>query len=152
MKIAYIGGGSAYAPGVLRAFIGLREVFGGSEVALMDINGPNLEVVRRLGERMAWGAGADLRITATQEGREAVGWLGRGLSQARWSTRFTVGGEDGGEMMAREHERVMGDPAVHGRVKSMFRLARRYGRLPNEYMQYYYYPEETVAEARSAPK
>src|SRR4051794_16283646 len=72
MKIAYIGGGSAYAPGVLRAFIGLREVFGGSEIALMDIDGPNLEVVRRLGEGMARAAGAELRITATQERREAV--------------------------------------------------------------------------------
>jgi 6-phospho-beta-glucosidase len=41
---------------------------------------------------------------------------------------------------------------VSNRVKRQFRLARDYGRLPNSYMQYYYYREETVAEAQAAPQ
>jgi 6-phospho-beta-glucosidase len=266
MKIAYIGGGSAYAPGVLRAFIGLGELFGGSDVTLMDIDGPNLDVVRRLGERMARAAGVDLRITATQDrrsavagadfvltsfraggftaraldeaiplrygviGQETVGpggfffalrnmavirelcaemeevcpdawlvnyanptniigeavsrfsevkvmalcdggkhdafqvaealghspgeveFLGLGLNHATWSTRFTIAGEDGVEMMEREYTRVMDNPELPNKLKRMFMLAKRYGRLPNEYMQYYYFPEETLAEALAAPK
>ena len=72
MKIAYIGGGSAYAPGVLRAFIGLKGLFNGSEIALVDIDGPNLEIIRRLGERMARAENADLHITATTDRRAAL--------------------------------------------------------------------------------
>jgi 6-phospho-beta-glucosidase len=266
MKIAYIGGGSAYAPGVLRAFIENQELFDGSEIALMDIDAANLELVRRLGERMARAAGAGLRITATQDrrsaiagagfvltsfragcfqaraldersplgygviGQETVGpggfffalrnlrvirelcaemeelcpdawlvnyanptniigeavsrftkvkvlalcdggkhdafqvaqalgygpgeveYLGLGLNHATWSTRFTIGGEDGVEMMMRAYGRVIEDPNVPNKLKRMFKLAKRYGRLPNEYLQYYYFPEETLAEARAAPK
>jgi 6-phospho-beta-glucosidase len=232
----------------------------------MDINAPNLELISRLGERMARAAGADLRITATTDrrsaiagaqfvltsfraggfqaralderiplrygviGQETVGpggfffalrnlrvmrelcaemeelcpdawlvnyanptniigeavsrftkvkalalcdggkhdafqvaellghapgeveYLGLGLNHATWSTRFTIAGEDGVEMMMRAYSRVMEDPAVPNRLKRMFRLAKRYGRLPNEYLQYYYFQEETLAEARAAPK
>jgi 6-phospho-beta-glucosidase len=81
-----------------------------------------------------------------------VEYLGLGLNHATWSTRFTIGGEDGVEMMMRAYSRVIEDPAVPDKLKRMFRLAKRYGRLPNEYMQYYYFPEETVAEARAAPR
>ncbi len=264
MKVAYIGGGSAYAPGVLRAFISAPEVFAGAEIALVDIDKPNLDVVKRLGEKIAQAAHVDLRITATTArraalesadfvltsfraggfharaideriplkygviGQETVGpggfffalrslyvmrelcaeiekicpeaWLinyanptniigeavsrfsnvkvlalcdggkhdafhvaeqlghsatetefmAYGLNHATWSTRFTIAGTDGVELMAREHSRVINDPHVPGKVKRMFRLAMRYGRLPNEYMQYYYFPEETLSEARAA--
>ncbi len=34
------------------------------------------------------------------------------------------------------------------KVKKIFRLAKRYDRLPNEYMQYYYFPEERLSEAQ----
>jgi LuxR family transcriptional regulator, maltose regulon positive regulatory protein len=36
-KIAIIGGGSAYAPGLLHAFIQNADAFAGAEIALMDI-------------------------------------------------------------------------------------------------------------------
>ncbi|MEZ4837128.1 MAG: hypothetical protein R2873_34885 [Caldilineaceae bacterium] len=36
--------------------------------------------------------------------------------------------------------------------KRQFLLATAYGRLPNSYMQYYYFREETVAEAQAAPQ
>src|SRR3954464_11507385 len=71
MKIAYIGGGGAFAPGVVRAFIN-SPVYEGSEVALMDVDAPNLEVVRRLCERMAGAQGSKLRVTASTERREAL--------------------------------------------------------------------------------
>lgn len=264
MKIVYIGGGSAYAPGVLRAFITAPEVYAGAEISLVDIDSANLDTVKRLGEKMAQAANVDLHITATTDrhaaledadfvltsfraggfqaralderiplkygviGQETVGpggfffalrslrvvrdlcaeiegicpqaWLinyanptniigeavsrfshvkvlalcdggkhdafnvaerighsasevefmGYGLNHATWSTRFTIAGDDGIEMMAREYDRIVGDPRVAGKVKRVFRLARRYGRLPNEYLQYYYFPEETLAEAKAA--
>lgn len=265
MKIAYIGGGSAYAPGVLRAFINQNDVYEGSEIALMDINSEGLDVVKSLGDRMARSAKTDLRITTTTErrtalegadfvltsfraggfparaldeqiplkygviGQETVGpggfffalrnmvvikemcaemeevcpdaWLvnyanptnivgeavsrfsnvkllalcdggksdafhaahllgyaaeqveffGLGLNHATWSMRFTIDGNDGVAMMIEELDRVLSDPAIGPAAKRMFRLAARYGRLPNHYMQYYYYPEQTVAEALAAP-
>lgn len=265
MKIVYIGGGSAYAPGVLRAFIGSPEVFDGAEIALVDIDQANLDLVQRLGTKMAQAANVDLHITATIErraalagadfvltsfraggfkaralderiplkygviGQETVGpggfffalrslrvigalcaemeeicpeaWLinyanptniigeavsrysrvkvlalcdggkhdafyvagqlghsaaetefmAYGLNHATWSTRFTIAGEDGIEMMARDLTRVLDDQAIPNKFKRMFRLAMHYGRLPNEYMQYYYFPEETLREAQAAP-
>jgi 6-phospho-beta-glucosidase len=264
VKIAYIGGGSAYAPGVVRAFIGSPGVFGSAEIALMDIDEANVGLVKQLGEGMARSVGADIRVTGTTErraalegadfvltsfraggfkaraldekiplkygviGQETVGpggfffalrnmkviralceemkelcpqaWLmnyanptniigeavscysnvkvlalcdggkhdafhvaevlgyraddvefmALGLNHATWSTRFTIAGRDGVEMMDEAHDRVLADPNVNSKTKRMFRLARRYGRLPNEYMQYYYYPEETVREAQEA--
>lgn len=264
MKIAYIGGGSAYAPGVVRSFIGLPSVFEGSEVALMDIAADNVQLVKRLGDGMARSANADIRITATTDRREALigadfvltsfraggfkaramdekiplkygvigqetvgpggfffalrnlrvvrelcaemeelcpnAWLmnyanptniigeavsrfsrvrvlalcdgGKhdafhvaeilgykssdvefmafGLNHATWSTRFTIAGKDGVEMMNEAYDRVLADPEIENKTKRMFRLARRYDSLPNEYMQYYYYPEETVREASEA--
>ncbi len=264
MKIVYIGGGSAYAPGVLQAFISAPDVYAGTEITLVDVDQPNLDIVQRLGEKMARAAHVDLTITTSIDraaalsnadfvltsfraggfkaralderiplkysvvGQETVGpggfffalrslnvtrtlcaeiericpnaWLinyanptniigeavsrfsrvkvlalcdggkhdafhvaeqlgrnaretefmGYGLNHATWSTRFTIGGEDGVELMAREHDRVIGDPYVPSKVKRMFRLAKRYGRLPNEYMQYYYFPEETLHEANAA--
>src|SRR4051812_7930197 len=265
MKIAYIGGGSAYAPGVVRAFIN-SPVYEGSEVALMDVDAPNLEVVRRLCERMAESQGSKLRVTASTERREAlagadfvltsfraggfkaralderiplkygvigqetvgpggfffalrnlvvirelcaemeevcpdamlinyanptnivgeavsrfsrvkvlalcdggkadafhaahvlghpaaeVEFYGLGLNHATWSTRFAVAGRDGISVMQEGSADVLSDPGIPNSVKRMFRLALRYGRLPNHYMQYYYYPEETLAEAAAAPK
>src|SRR4051812_48719023 len=72
MKIAYIGGGSAYAPGVVRSFIGLPSIFAGSEIALMDIDADNVQLVKRLGDGMVRSSDADIRISATTDRREAL--------------------------------------------------------------------------------
>ncbi|MBL8145459.1 MAG: glycoside hydrolase, partial [Anaerolineae bacterium] len=72
LKIAIIGGGSAYAPGLIRAFLNQPDVFGGAELALMDIAAHELGIIHRLGQRMAQAAGVDIRITATTDQREAV--------------------------------------------------------------------------------
>lgn len=72
LKIAIIGGGSAYAPGLINAFIGQAAVFGEAELALMDIAAEELELVQRLGAKMAACAGVGLRVMGTTDQREAV--------------------------------------------------------------------------------
>ncbi len=266
LKIAIIGGGSAYAPGLLHAFIQQAEAFSGAELALMDIAPKELEIVRQLGQKMVAAAGVDLTITATGNQQEAIsgsdyvlttfrqgGFEARyqdeyvplkydvigqetigpggfffairtlpviqsiladieqyapgamlvnytnptqivaeavthfsdipcisicdqtkddgekirhalnmpdaniqiesiGLNHATWSTNFTIAGRDGVEVMLENYDAVMSREDVSNRVKRQFKLTREYGRLPNSYLQYYYYPEQTVAEAKAAPK
>ncbi len=72
VKVAIIGGGSAYAPGLIQAFLHHADTFRGAELALMDIAAEELSIVHRLGTRMAEAAGADLRITATTDQQQAV--------------------------------------------------------------------------------
>jgi len=265
-KIAIIGGGSAYAPGLINAFIQHAADFDGAELALMDIAAPELDIVQRLGQKLAAAAGANLTITATTDqptaiagadyvlttfrqggfqarrlderiplqfgviGQETIGpggfffalrtlpvikrivadmeqlapgavlvnytnptqivaeavtHLSRvpciaicdqsqddarklryaldlpeavielesiGLNHATWSTRFTIDGEDGVAVMLRHYDAVLARADVPARVKRQFRLTREYGRLPNSYFQYYYYREETVAEALAEPQ
>lgn len=266
VKIAIIGGGSAYALGLIQAFIQHGEAFAGAELALMDIAGAELDIVQRLGAKLAASAGADLRIAAYTNQRDAIagadyvlttfrqggfearhqderiplefGVIGQetigpggfffalrtlpvikalvadieqlasgavlvnytnptqivaeavahftnvpcisicdqskddqhkilhaldlqpasvvfesiGLNHATWSTRFEIDGEDGVERMIRDCDAVLARPDVSNRVKRQFRLTRAYGRVPNSYLQYYYYHEETVAEALAEPK
>lgn len=265
-KIAIIGGGSAYAPGLIHAFIQQAETFDGAELALMDVAADNVDMVARLGRKMAQAAGARIKITGTTErkdaitgadfvlttfrqgglkarhldesiplkynviGQETIGpggfffamrnvpviksitaemaqlapkavlvnysnptqivaeavthftdvpcisicdqcsddtktilralnrpdarvtleWIG--LNHATWSTRFEIDGEDGVAVMARHLDEVLAREDVTPRTKRQFQLAAAYGRLPNSYMQYYYFREETVAEAQAAPQ
>ena len=265
VKIAIIGGGSAYAPGLINAFIKNAQAFPGAELALMDIAATELEIVHALGTKMIWAAGADLAITATLSQQEAIdgadyvltsfrqgGFEARhqdetiplrydvigqetigpggfffamrtlpvikriladiqrlapravlvnytnptqivaeavthfsetpcisicdqtkddkrnllqalsragaavrlesiGLNHATWSTVFEIDGEDGIEVIRRDIETILSREEVSGRVKRQCQLALEYGRLPNSYMQYYYYPRETVAAAKAAP-
>jgi 6-phospho-beta-glucosidase len=264
-KIAIIGGGSAYAPGLLMAFMHNADAFPGAELALMDIAAEELGIVHQLGRRLVEHAGVDLNITATTDRQQAVsgadfvlttfrqggfearhhdeaiplkyGVIGQetigpggfffamrtlpvikgliddikqaapsavlvnytnptqivaeavnhfsdvpcisicdqtssdgqtllaaldmphaalelesvGVNHATWSTRFTIDGEDGVDVMNRHFDAVMARPDVSARTKRQFKIARAFGRLPNSYMQYYYFREETVAEAQAAP-
>src|SRR5207237_5213522 len=77
---------------------------------------------------------------------EEVEFYGLGLNHATWSTRFTIAGEDGAKMIEESCDRIVADPSVPAKFKRRFRTGARHGRLPNEYMQYYYFPEETVSE------
>ena len=266
MKIAIIGGGSAYAPGLVSAFIRQGEAFAGAELALMDIAEKELDIVHRLCSRLVQHAEVDLTITKHSEqqsalqnadyvlttfrqggfearaqdeliplkynliGQETIGAGGFffamrtlpviksilndmqqyapsavlvnytnptqivaeavthfsdipcisicdqtnddqhkilhamniqpesvilesiGLNHATWSTHFMIDGQDGIEVMLQHYDKVMARNDVSNRVKRQFKLARDYGRLPNSYLQYYYYREETVAEAKASPK
>ena len=75
-----------------------------------------------------------------------------GLNHATWSTRFLIDGEDSVEVICRNADHVLAREDVSDRVKRQFKLACEYGRLPNSYMQYYYFREETVREAQAASK
>jgi 6-phospho-beta-glucosidase len=266
LKIAIIGGGSAYAPGLIHAFIQNAQAFAGAELALMDIAEQELNIVHQLGMKMVKAAGVDLSVSATTNRQQAVsgadfvltsfrqgGFESRhqdesiplkynvigqetigpggfffamrtlpvikslvkdmkefapsavllnytnptqivaeavthfsdapcisicdqssedkqnirralnmpqavidleavGLNHATWSTKFEIDGEDGVEVMTRHLDEVLAREDVSERTKRQFRLTCEYGRLPNSYMQYYYYREETVAEAQSSPK
>lgn len=266
VKIAIIGGGSAYAPGLLNAFIQQAAAFAGAELALMDIAADELRIVHQLGQKLATIADADLRITATTERQAAIagadfvlttfrqggfearhqdevvplmhGVIGQetigpggfffamrtlpviqalleemrtlapgavlvnytnptqivaeavthfsdvpcisicdqtkddsgkilhalnlpdahihlesiGVNHATWSTHFSINGQDGVDLMLRHFDAVMAREDITNRVKRQFKLTREYGRVPNSYMQYYYFREETVAEAQAAPK
>ena len=50
------------------------------------------------------------------------------------------------------YDRVMADPTVSRRRKRMFELACALEHLPADYLQYYYYQAEVLAELQAAPK
>jgi 6-phospho-beta-glucosidase len=74
-----------------------------------------------------------------------------GLNHGAWSTRFQIDGRDGVALMNDACDDVLACPQVPARVKRQFRLTRVFGRVPNSYLQHYYYREETLAEAQAAP-
>ncbi len=72
MKLAIIGGASAYTPDIIAGFLKAKEIFRGWELALHDVDAPHLDVVARLVRGMVRTAGADLTVTATTDRSEAV--------------------------------------------------------------------------------
>jgi len=264
VKFAIVGGGSAYAPGLVAAFAERADAFDGAELFLMDVAEAELEIVARLSQRLlartsltvrastdrieaidgathvlttfreggldarerdetvplahgvvgqetvgpggfffatrtipvikavtdeirAWAPGATLVNYAnpTQIVAEAVQRhtdvpvvaicdqadddrvhiahaLGLapheveleayGVNHATWSSRVAIQGEDGVARMIAETERVLARDDVSTRTKRQFELTRRFGQVPNSYLQYSYYPEVTLAEARAAPR
>jgi 6-phospho-beta-glucosidase len=71
-KIAIIGGGSAYAPGLINAFIQQAAAFGDTELALMDIAHGELDIVYRLAQRMVASADVALTVTKHHEQQSAI--------------------------------------------------------------------------------
>lgn len=266
LKIAIIGGGSAYAPGVINAFIQKAHLFDSAEIALMDTAPDELEIVARLARRLVEYNKANIKITDTSVQSEAIagadyvlstfrqgGFEARhfdeslpllydiigqetigpggfffamrsllviqsiindmqelapgavlvnytnptqiiaeavthfsqvpcisicdqtkadlekilhaldmqdapvelvsvGLNHATWSTHFSINEQDGIEVMKRHLDEVLKRKDVDERVKRQFRLAIEFSRLPNSYLQYYYYRDDTLAEAKAASK
>ncbi|MGZ9719015.1 family 4 glycosyl hydrolase [Rhizobium miluonense] len=72
IKVAYLGGGSTRAVGTVASFIQKGDQFAGSEIVLIDLNDDSLALVQRLGTRMAFHAGVDIKITATTDRREGL--------------------------------------------------------------------------------
>jgi len=72
IKLVYIGGGSARAPGTVAAFIEHARYFDGSEIVLVDLDPERLQIVRALGQRMIEYEGIDLRLTMTTDRRAAL--------------------------------------------------------------------------------
>jgi 6-phospho-beta-glucosidase len=71
-KIAIIGGGSAYVPGILYSFAQEGEKISGSEISLMDIDPFRLPTIQKLGARMVKEAGFNLKITSTTNLKESL--------------------------------------------------------------------------------
>jgi alpha-galactosidase/6-phospho-beta-glucosidase family protein len=74
VKIAILGGGSAYAPGLVAAFAEKADAFDGAELFLMDVAEAELQIVARLARRLLEGtsltvrAGTDGVVTLACEG------------------------------------------------------------------------------------
>ena len=71
-KIAMIGGGSAFCPVFLNAIVQNAQNLEGSQVVLMDINQPNLEIIYNLGAQMFKSGGADIELVRTTDQAEAI--------------------------------------------------------------------------------
>ncbi|HEY3365196.1 MAG TPA: hypothetical protein VGK74_09105 [Symbiobacteriaceae bacterium] len=72
MKLVIIGGASAYTPDIIDGLLKERQVFAGWELALHDIDAPNLDVIAKLARGMVRAVGADLTVTATTERAKAI--------------------------------------------------------------------------------
>jgi 6-phospho-beta-glucosidase len=72
IKLAYIGGGSTRAPGTMASLIHQGQNFQGSEVVLIDIDEPHLQIVKTLAEKMARYHGIDLRVSCTTNRRAGL--------------------------------------------------------------------------------
>ncbi|MDR9391520.1 MAG: hypothetical protein RI554_05775 [Trueperaceae bacterium] len=264
MKIAILGGGSAYAPGLVAAFAEKADAFDGAELFLMDVAEAELQIVARLARRLLEGTSLTVRagtdrvaaldgathvLTTFREGgldarerdetvpllhgvvgQETIGpggfffatrtlpviravtdemraWApgatlvnyanptqivaeavqrhtdvpvvaicdqadddrvhvaaaldlapheveleAYGVNHATWSSHVRIRGEDGVARMIAEADRVHAREDVSNRTKRQFELTRRFGQVPNSYLQYSYYPEATLAEAKAAKR
>jgi len=72
-----------------------------------------------------------------------------GLNHATWSTRLVADGEPLLPRILEIADQVQADVQISPVVRDMYRLTALYGHVPCKYLRYYYFPEETVAEARA---
>ncbi|MFC9969829.1 glycoside hydrolase family 4 [Spirillospora sp. NPDC127200] len=72
MKIAIIGAGSGYLPGVVRGVLHRAGDLAGAELACHDIDAGHLEVMTRLARAMFAARGADLTVTSHPEPKAAL--------------------------------------------------------------------------------
>jgi 6-phospho-beta-glucosidase len=71
-RIAIVGAGSAYMPGVIRGVLARSADLAGSELVLHDLDAGRLELMRRLAARMIGAAGAGLTVRAEPDLRPAL--------------------------------------------------------------------------------
>ncbi|MBC8160810.1 MAG: glycoside hydrolase [Roseiflexaceae bacterium] len=72
IKIVYLGGGATRGPGTLASFVRHAAQYAGSEIVLVDVHAEQLELVRRVGQRIVEAEGADIRLRATTDRRAAL--------------------------------------------------------------------------------
>lgn len=65
VKIAIIGGGSAYCAGLMQAFMHNAEFFSGCHITLMDVDQDGLDLIYTLGSKFFHHAGVDLTLERT---------------------------------------------------------------------------------------
>jgi len=71
-RIAILGGGSAYIPGILYGLAHSGAALAGSEIVLMDIDPARLPMMSKLGQRMVAEAQSQLTISATTSLEQAL--------------------------------------------------------------------------------
>jgi 6-phospho-beta-glucosidase len=97
MKVTVIGGGSTYTPELVNGFLTRLEEFPVSELWLMDIDAPRLEIVGGFAKRMVAKKGDPFKVVLSTDQREAV----KGASYV--STQLRVG-----QMPARREDEYLG--------------------------------------------
>lgn len=83
VKIAVIGGASAFTPGIIEGLLAEEAVLAGAEICLMDIDSENLSIIAKLSRRMVEARGAQYTITDTLLLDEALTGADYVLSQVR---------------------------------------------------------------------
>ena len=91
LKLAIIGGGSSYTPELIEGVLKRREFLPVSEIHLVDIDQgrEKLDIIHALATRMVAKVGADIKISASTDRREAI----KGADFVM--TQFRVGGLNG---------------------------------------------------------
>lgn len=71
-KIAVIGAGSPYMPGILESFARKAKELEGSELVLMDIDPSHMKIVAKLGKNLIQATGNNLKIKTTTNLEESL--------------------------------------------------------------------------------
>jgi 6-phospho-beta-glucosidase len=74
-----------------------------------------------------------------------------GLNHASWTVRHQYDGLDIMPLLADAWERLRDDPALTNPARRMLQIAVALGSMPSEYMQYYYFTDEILAELTAKP-
>jgi 6-phospho-beta-glucosidase len=74
-----------------------------------------------------------------------------GLNHASWSVRHRYDGEDLMPLLVEAWERLRHDATLRPAIRRMLQIAVTLGSIPSEYMQYYYFTDEVLAELQAKP-
>jgi 6-phospho-beta-glucosidase len=83
MKIAVIGGGSTYTPELVNGFLARAESLGLTELWLMDIDRPRLEVVGGFAQRMVKAQGDPFQVVLSMDQRQSIAGASYVITQLR---------------------------------------------------------------------
>jgi len=97
LKVAVVGGGSTYTPELVMGFIARVSSFPITELCLMDIDRPRLEIVGKFARRIVEQHGAPIKVELTTDQREAVTGTSYIITQLRV-----------GQMPARREDEYLG--------------------------------------------
>ena len=74
-----------------------------------------------------------------------------GLNHCSWSVRHHYDGEDVMPVLANAWDRIQDDETLHTSTRRMVQIAIALGSIPSEYMQYYFFTDEVLAELQKKP-
>jgi 6-phospho-beta-glucosidase len=74
-----------------------------------------------------------------------------GLNHASWSVRHLYDGQDVMPLLRDAWERLKDDPAFDRKKRRMLAIATTMESIPSEYMMYYYFRDEVLAELQRKP-